>query len=309
MKNLSLDKKVISKVISIVGVPMDLGQGRRGVDMGPSAIRYAGLLERISRLGYTVNDTGNIQVPTPEAHSIHNNHLKYLEEIIGVSEDLAARVEDLLHKDHFPIILGGDHSIAIGSVSGVAKKVQQLGVIWFDAHGDMNTEETTPSGNIHGMPLAVSLGLGHSRLTRIAQFSPKVKAENVVIVGARSLDKEERTIIRQQGVTVFTMHEIDKLGMSSVMEMAIQIASQNTEGVHLSLDLDAFDPSDAPGVGTPVLGGVTYREGHLAMEMLAKAGVVLSVDVVEVNPILDHENRTGRVAVDMVCSLLGETVL
>lgn len=299
----------MKKPVSIIGVPLDLGQGRRGVDMGASAIRYANLQERINSLGYDVADLGNVNVPTPEAHSVANSKLKYLPEITSVSNEVAAMVESEIQAVRFPIILGGDHSIAIGSVAGVAKAVEKLGVIWFDAHGDMNTEDTTPSGNIHGMPLAVSLGIGHPDLTQVAGFAPKVKPENVVLVGIRSLDQEEKLLIKQTGVTVFTMHEIDKMGMSAVMKQAMAIASRNTDGVHLSLDLDAFDPQEAPGVGTPVLGGVTYREGHLAMEMLAAANVLTSVDVVEVNPILDAENRTARVAVDMICSLLGETTL
>ncbi|MFC4766464.1 arginase [Effusibacillus consociatus] len=299
----------MKKPISIIGVPMDLGQGRRGVDMGASAIRYASLQERIARLGYDVRDLGNVNVPTPESHRVENKKLKYLPEVADVSNQVARLVENQMKEDRFPIILGGDHSIAIGSIAGATQAVKKLGVIWFDAHGDMNTEETTPSGNIHGMPLAVSLGLGHPDLTHVGGFAPKVEAKNVVIVGARDLDAEERNLIKQAGVSVFTMHEIDKMGMSAVMEEAICIASEGTDGVHLSLDLDAFDPREAPGVGTPVLGGVTYREGHLAMEMLAAAHVLTSVDIVEVNPILDVENRTARVAVDMICSLLGQTVI
>ncbi|WP_018131485.1 arginase [Effusibacillus pohliae] len=299
----------MKKTVAILGVALDLGQGRRGVDMGPSAIRYANLQERINRLGYEVVDLGNVNVPTPESHRVQNQKLKYLPEIVTVSNEVAERVAGEVQAGRLPIILGGDHSISIGSVAGVAKAVRNLGVIWFDAHGDMNTEETTPSGNIHGMPLAVSLGMGHPDLTQVAGFQPKVQAKNVVLVGARSIDPDERTLIKRSGITVFDMQQIDKRGMSAVMEEAIQIASQGTDGVHLSLDLDAFDPREAPGVGTPVLGGVTYREGHLAMEMLAAANVLTSVDVVEVNPILDVENRTARVAVDMICSVLGETVL
>ncbi|GAX88408.1 arginase [Effusibacillus lacus] len=299
----------MKKTISVLGVPLDLGQGRRGVDMGPSAIRYASMQERITRLGYEVKDLGNVNVPTPESHRVANQKLKYLPEIVAVSEEVAERVAGEINRGHMPIILGGDHSISIGSVAGIAKAIRNLGLIWFDAHGDMNTEDTTPSGNIHGMPLAVSLGIGHADLLQVAGFMPKVHAQNVVLVGARSIDPDERNLIRQSGITVFDMHEIDKRGMSAVMEDAIRIASKGVEGVHLSLDLDAFDPREAPGVGTPVLGGVTYREGHLAMEMLAAANVLTSVDVVEVNPILDVENRTARVAVDMICSLLGETVI
>lgn len=299
----------MKKTVSILGVPLDLGQGRRGVDMGPSAVRYANLQERVAKLGYEVADKGNVNVPTPESHRVENPKLKYLPEIVGVSNEVAERVANEVQAGRLPIVLGGDHSISIGSVAGVSKAVRKLGLIWFDAHGDMNTEDTTPSGNIHGMPLAVSLGIGHPELTNVAGFHPKVSAKNVVLVGVRSVDPDERALIKQAGITVFDMHEIDKEGMSAVMEEAIRIASKDVDGVHLSLDLDAFDPREAPGVGTPVPGGVTYREGHLAMEMLAAANVLTSVDVVEVNPILDVENRTARVAVDMICSVLGKTVL
>lgn len=299
----------MNKPVSVIGVPLDLGQSRRGVDMGPSAIRYANMQERITKLGYEVADQGNVHVPTPESHRVANQKLKYLPEIVKVSNEVATLVTKEIKNGRFPIILGGDHSISIGSLAGVANAIPRLGVIWFDAHGDMNTEETTPSGNIHGMPLAVSLGLGYPDLVKVAGFQPKVKAENVVLVGARAIDQEERKLIKQAGITVFSMYEIDKMGMSAVMEEAIRIASKDVDGVHLSLDLDAFDPRETPGVGTPVLGGVTYREGHLAMEMLAASNVLTSVDIVEVNPILDVENRTARVAVDMICSLLGETVM
>ncbi|ARU60407.1 arginase [Tumebacillus avium] len=299
----------MKKTVSIIGVPMDLGQGRRGVDMGPYAIRYASVKERIERLGLTVKDQGNINVPTAETHGIDNEKLKYLPEVAQVSEDLASKVSDTMGQGHFPIILGGDHSISIGSIAGVAQHVKKLGVIWFDAHGDMNTEDTTPSGNIHGMPLATCIGLGNEKLVNIAGFAPKLRPENVVIVGARSIDPEERQLIKQHGITCFTMHEIDKIGIAKVMEEAIRIASEGTEGIHLSLDLDSIDPDMCPGVGTPVLGGVTYREGHLAMEMLYQSGKVVSCDLVEVNPILDEHNITARTAVDLVCSLLGESVM
>ncbi len=304
----------MKKPISIIGVPMDLGQGRRGVDMGPSAIRYANLQERIQELGYLVEDQGNINVPTAEAHqssnTTHNDtKLRFLPEVTRVSEELAAKVKEVLEIDHFPIILGGDHSIAIGSIAGVTQSVKKLGVIWFDAHGDFNTAETTPSGNIHGMPLACSLGIGHEKLTNVAGFSPKVKPENVVIVGVRSIDLDERRLLKEHNVKVYDMHQIDKLGIARVMEEAINIASNGTDGIHLSLDLDSIDPDMCPGVGTPVLGGVTYREGHLAMEMLYQSGKVISCDLVEVNPILDESNKTARTAVDLVCSLLGESVM
>ncbi|MBE3552728.1 MAG: arginase [Kyrpidia tusciae] len=295
--------------IEVLGVPLDLGQGRRGVDMGPSAIRYAGLQDRVRALGFEVQDLGNVPVPEPEAKEIQDPKLKYLPEIERVSEEIAARVSEVLKRGSMPVILGGDHSLAIGSLAGVALAKARVGVIWFDAHGDMNTQETTPSGNIHGMPLAVSLGLGHPGLTRVAGFAPKVRPENVVLVGARSIDEGEARLIRKSGLRVFTMHEIDRQGIGAVMEEAIRIASRGVDGVHLSLDLDALDPMTAPGVGTPVRGGITYREGHLAMELLAEAGVLCSVDVVEVNPILDVANRTAEMAVDLLCSALGKKIL
>jgi arginase len=299
----------MKKTISVIGAPMDLGQGRRGVDMGPSAIRYANLKENLERLGYTVIDQGNVNVPTAESHIIQNQKLKYLPEVVKVNEEICEKVAASFEQGHFPIILGGDHSIAIGSIAGVTQTVKKLGVIWFDAHADFNTEETTPSGNIHGMPLACSLGIGHADLINVGGFHPKLKGENVVIVGARSIDPDERKLIKKHGITCFTMHEIDKMGIANVMEEAIRIAGNGTDGIHLSLDLDSLDPQVAPGVGTPVLGGVTYREGHLAMEMLFQSDKVISCDVVEVNPILDEENKTARAAVELVCSLLGQSIL
>jgi arginase len=297
------------KEIHIIGVPSDYGQGRRGVDMGPSAIRYAGLKEKLEQLGHSVIDLGDVPVPTPETRRIDDQKLKYLPEVVSICEALCHQVRGVVAAGHTPVVLGGDHSIAIGSLAGVAAAGKQFGLIWFDAHGDMNTHETTPSGNIHGMPLAASLGLGHEALTRIGGPSPKVRADKVVLVGARSIDREEAELIRQSGITVFTMAEIDRLGTDAVMQQAIEIAGKDTDGIHLSLDLDALDPTFAPGVGTPVNGGVTYREGHLAMELLAESGRLLSVDVVEVNPILDYRNQTGRMAVELVESLFGKRVL
>jgi arginase len=295
--------------LRIIGVPSDLGQGRRGVDMGPSAIRYAGLDRKLKALGHNVEDLGNVTVPTPEMHTVTNEKLKYLNEVQQVSTDVYGVVKDVLTKGHIPIILGGDHSISIGSVAGVAAADRSFGVIWYDAHGDMNTEETTPSGNIHGMPLAVSLGHGHKDLVNLGGFTPKVKPENVVLVGIRSIDADEARLIRESGIRAYTMAEIDRRGMAQVMEEAVAIASSGTEGIHLSLDLDALDPMFAPGVGTPVNGGVTYREGHLAMEILCDSGKLRSVDVVEVNPILDQENKTAQMAVELVESLFGKTVM
>lgn len=295
--------------LRIIGAPSDFGQGRRGVDMGPSAIRYAGLSEKLARLGHDVEDLGNIVVPTPEMHTVKDEKLKYFDEVKAVCENLYREVSRVMEEGAIPIILGGDHSISIGSLAGIAASRRPFGVIWFDAHGDMNTPETTPSGNIHGMPLAVNLGLGHPEFIHLGGFAPKVKPENVVLVGIRSIDEDEAKLIRQTGIRAYTMAEIDRMGMAAVMEEAIRIASNQTEGIHLSLDLDSLDPTFAPGVGTPVNGGVTYREGHLAMEILADSGKIRSVDVVEVNPILDIHNQTGNMAVELVESLFGKTVM
>lgn len=297
------------KAITIIGMPMDLGQGRRGVDMGPSAIRYASAQVLLESLGYDVEDLGDLPVPSPESVKIENPKLKYLTEIRDVCEKLAETVSSVVSRGRFPLVFGGDHSMAIGTVAGVAKHYSNMGVIWYDAHGDLNTGETSPSGNIHGMSLAVSLGVGHPDLVNIAGFCPKVRPENTVIIGARELDQGEKDLIRQLGIKVFTMHEIDRLGMARVMDEAISIVSKDTDGVHLSLDLDGLDPKDAPGVGTPVPGGLTYRESHLAMEMLEEAGIITSAEFVEVNPILDRENHTAKVAVALMGSLFGKKVL
>lgn len=295
--------------VRIIGSPSDFGQERRGVDMGPSAIRYAGLIEKLQRLGHHVVDLGNIPVPTPEMHEIQSQTMKYLDEVQTICESLFETVKQTMIQGQIPVILGGDHSISIGSVAGAAAVTQSLGVIWFDAHGDMNTEATTPSGNIHGMPLAACLGFGHQSLVNLGGFSPKLNPEKVVLVGARSIDEGEAALIRQSGIKVYSMVEIDQLGMGTVMEEAIHIAGNETNGIHLSLDLDALDPMFVPGVGTPVNGGVTYREGHLAMELISQSGLLLSVDVVEVNPILDVQNRTGRMAVELLESLFGKMVI
>jgi arginase len=299
----------MKKQISIIGVPMDLGQTRRGVDMGPSAIRYAGIVERLQKLKYEIEDLGDIEIGRPELQKKENesdHNLKNLKEVAEASEKLSAAVSNVVKEERFPLVFGGDHSIAIGTLAGLSKHYHNLGVIWYDAHGDLNTSDTSPSGNIHGMPLAVSLGIGHSRLTEIEGYTPKVKPENIVIIGARSLDEGEKELIREKGIKVYTMHEIDRLGMTKVMEEAISYISKNTDGVHLSLDLDGLDPHDAPGVGTPVLGGISYRESHLAMEMLAESDILTSAEFVEVNPILDERNKTATVAVALMGSLFGE---
>ncbi|NBJ70606.1 MULTISPECIES: arginase [Clostridia] len=293
--------------ISIIGVPMDLGQSRRGVDMGPSALRYAGALKRLEALGYKLHDHGDISITRPDKYETGQAYkLKNLLQVIEANDMLATMVDQAVEKGNFPLVFGGDHSIAIGSLAGIAKHYNQLGVIWYDAHGDLNTEETSPSGNIHGMPLAVSLGLGHEKLTSIAGYTPKVKPENIVIIGARSLDPGEKELIRRKRIQVFTMHEVDRLGMPRVIERAISYLKPRTDGVHLSVDLDGLDPSEAPGVGTPVIGGMTYRESHLAMEMLAETGMITSAEFVEVNPILDEKNKTATLAVGLMGSLFGE---
>lgn len=296
--------------ISLIGVPMDLGQTRRGVDMGPSAMRYAGIVERLEKLNYVVADRGDIKIGRPQKIDVKDDdNLKDLKEVVKANQQLASTVSAVVDEGDFPLILGGDHSIAIGTLAGVANKYENLGVIWFDAHGDLNTGETSPTGNIHGMPLAVSLGIGHPSLTEIGNYSPKVNPENVVIIGARSLDEGEKVLIKEKGIKVFTMHEIDRNGMTNVMEEALQYVTRNTDGVHLSLDIDALDPQEAPGVGTPVIGGITYREAHLAMEMLAERRIITSVEVVEVNPILDIKNKTAEAAVGLIGSLFGEKLL
>lgn len=301
----------MKKEISIVGVPMDLGQMRRGVDMGPSAIRYAGICTRLESLEYDIEDLGDIDIGKPEKVSIHTPHdnLRNLNAVADANEKLAKKVDEIIQSNRFPLIFGGDHSIAIGTLAGVAKHYKNLGVIWYDAHGDLNTADTSPSGNIHGMPLAASLGLGHPSLTELAGYSPKIKPENIVIIGARSLDEGEKKLIKELGIKTYTMHEIDRLGMTKVMEDAIQYLKERTDGVHLSLDLDGLDPHDAPGVGTPVIGGISYRESHLAMEMLAIADIITSAEFVEVNPILDDKNKTATVAVALMGSLFGEKLV
>ncbi len=297
------------KKLAIIGMPMDLGQMRRGVDMGPSAIRYAGINERLKKLFDEVHDRGDIAIGRPEVEVDPESNLRNLHLIAEKTEMLAKEVDQAIEAGSFPLVLGGDHSIAIGTLAGVAKHYNNLGVIWYDAHGDLNTAETSPSGNIHGMPLAVSLGMGHPLLTNVGGYAPKIKPENIVIIGARSLDEGERELIKEHGIKVYTMHEIDRIGMTKVMEEAISYLKGKTDGVHLSLDLDGLDPNDAPGVGTPVLGGISYRESHLAMEMLAESEIITSAEFVEVNPILDDKNKTATVAVALMGSLFGEKLL
>jgi len=304
--------------VAIIGVPMDLGADRRGVDMGPSAIRCACLEQRLAGIGYQVVDQGDLVVRRKplvqdggglQQQAAQISNLKYLDETAKVNEELYDLVDETMTQGLFPLVLGGDHSIAIGTLAAVRQHHEPVGVIWFDSHGDVNTAQTSPSGNIHGMSLAVALGHGHPKLTAIGGTHPKVKPEHVAIIGARSLDPGERVFLKQHGIQVWTMHEIDRLGMARVMEQAIDRVTKGTSGVHLSLDLDGLDPIYAPGVGTPVPSGISARESYLAMELLSEAGVLVSAEVVEVNPILDHHNQTAKVAVSLIASLFGERIL
>ena len=299
---------IINPTIALIGVPLDLGAGRRGVDMGPSAIRYANITEKLTGLGYTVYDAGDISVQRDTSRHSPDTRLHYLEEIERVNRELSLQVSRQLNASCFPLVLGGDHSIAIGTFAGLLQQKKKPGIIWFDAHSDINTPETTPSGNIHGMPVAVGMGLGHPRLTAL-NHGCRLNPENFVQIGVRDLDPGEKILLRELGIKVFTMHEIDLMGMNRVMEEAIRIAGTGADHVHVSFDMDVVDPLYAPGVGTPVVGGLTYRESHLAMEMLSSAGIVGSAEFVEVNTVLDHSNQTGKMAVALIGSLLGERLL
>lgn len=299
--------------IEMIGMPLDLGAGRRGVDMGPSAMRIACLAEKLTGLGYEVQDAGDISIEVPEVLAVENPKLKYLKEITAALRYLAKTIERIVEQEHFPLVLGGDHSIAIGTISGVAsfsqKMGRRLGLLWIDAHGDMNTHETTPSGNIHGMPFAAVLGRGTPELTGILGTFQKIQPENAVLVGARCLDTREQQLVRDSGIAVYTMEDIDRRGIFEVMSEAVDIARRGTDDLHLSLDMDALDPQIVPGVGTPVRGGLTYREAHTALEIVARSGRLCSMEVVEVNPILDHKNTTAEIAVELVLSALGKRIL
>jgi len=299
--------------IAIIGAPLDLGAGRRGVDMGPSAIRVANLNTRLAALGYEVEDFGNVPVRQAEATPEGNPHAKYLPQIAATCQSIATQVEGCLDHESMPLVMGGDHSVAVGTASGVArhfrKRGQKIGLIWLDAHADMNTPETSPSGNVHGMPLACIVGFGPAELSEIGGFKPKVAPANVAIVGLRDVDSFEKPHVRESGVRAFTMREIDERGLRAVMEDAIRLATAGTAGFHLSLDMDFVDPRDAPGVGTPVRGGATYREAHLAMEMICDSGGMLSMEAVEVNPVIDEVNRTADLAVELIQSALGKRIL
>ncbi len=299
----------MTREVVVIGAPVDMGAGRRGVDLGPGAIRYAGLRERLVRLGHQVRDLGNLVVPLVEqiAPPARDEKLRYLEPLVAINRALAESVAGVVAAGGFPLMLGGDHSMALGSIAGSARG-RRLGVVWIDAHGDFNTPATTHSGNIHGMPLAALTGRGHVALTRITGAAPIVRDADIALVGIRDLDPGERAALHESGVHVFTMHDIDRRGMTAVIDEAIARVAAATDGLHLSLDLDALDPVAAPGVGTPVPGGLSYRETHLACEMLAETGQLVSMDLVEVNPILDRENMTAELAVVFALSALGQKI-
>ena len=304
---------VVPKKIRVIGVPLDLGQSRRGVDMGPSAVRVAGLEARLEALGHVVEDGGNVSVAIAEQKKEGHPHAKYLKEITATCVKHAELMIKTLESGKVPIVLGGDHSVAAGTVAGVAefyrRQNQKIGLIWIDAHSDINTPESSPSGNVHGMPLAAIMGLGPPELANILNFSPKVSPENCVLVGVRDIDAIEKENISKAGIEVFTMRDIDERGMRTVMEEALRMAGRGTAGYHISLDMDWVDPEDAPGVGTPVRGGATYREAHLAMEIIADDGRMLSFEIVEVNPVIDEHNRTAELAVELTLSAFGKKIL
>ena len=303
-----------AKKIRFIGVPLDLGAGRRGVDMGPSAFRVAEIHARVRALGYEVSDHGDIDVFIQETHDPGDPRMKYLKEIRHTCEEVRDEVDRALGEGAMPVVLGGDHSIAMGTIAGVSrhfrKQEERIGLIWFDAHGDMNTPETSPSGNIHGMPLAVVLGIGEKSLVSLAgDEGPMVEGARAAVVGLRDVDPAEKENIRESGIGAFTMRDIDERGMRAVMEEAIKRATAGTAGMHVSFDLDGIDPDHAPGVGTASPGGLSYREAHLAMEMLFDTGKVLSAEFVEVNPVLDHRNTTAKLGVELLASLLGKKIL
>jgi arginase len=299
--------------VGVIGAALDLGSGRRGVDMGPSAIRYAQLGERIAALGYPVHDHGNISTGMVEALDEGDVTARYWSAIRRTCEDLADHVAEVVSDGEMPLVLGGDHSIAVGTVSGLSRHYQKqgkkIGLIWIDAHADMNTPETSPSGNIHGMPLACCIGLEPKELSHLYGYAPKVEARNVAIIGLRSVDAAERLTVQRNGVRVYTMRDVDERGMRAIMQEAIEVATNGTEGFHLSYDMDSVDPQEAPGVGTPVKGGLTYREAHLVMEVICDCDCMLGLEMVEVNPVIDRENRTAILATELVMSALGKRIM
>jgi len=303
----------LGKHLSILGVPLSYGQSMAGVDLGPAAIRVAGITKRIKKLGYKVRDLDDLEIAESQVTPAPGEKLKYLSEIQEACERLAVEIEKIVDAGELPITIGGDHSIAIGSITGIVKALSKrnktVGLIYFDAHGDMNTPETTPSGNIHGMPLAVLLGFGAPELVHVGGFAPKLDPKLCAHVGARDIDSGERELIRRLGMRFFTMREIDERGLNAVMDEAIAIAKKGTGGFCVTFDVDVLDPRDAPGSGTLVRGGLSYRESHLAMEKIAEAGGMVSLEVVEINTALDVNNRTAELGVELILSALGKTIL
>jgi arginase len=299
--------------VSIVGVPMDLGADRRGVDMGPSALRYADLNERLESLGYEVEDLGDLDVIIPETRHFGDPRAKYLREIADACVHLANLVLGIRQHGHTPLVLGGDHSIAVGTVSGVAESFRRngktLGLLWFDAHADFNTPEISPSGNVHGMPMAAIMGYGPAELTKIFGFSPKLQPQHAVQIGIREVDPAERQLVKDSGIRVFTMKDIDRRGIGSVMDEALSIVSTSTDGFAVTLDADFLDPYESPGVATPVRGGADYREAHLAMEMIADTQKMVSFEITEINPILDVQNKTAHFGMELILSAFGKQIL
>lgn len=306
-------KSISKENVSIIGFPMDLGADRRGVDMGPSALRITGLHTKLEALGYKVEDNGDIKIEIMERQKIKNPKLKYLDEILKTSKLLAEKIENVLEKGDFPLCIGGDHSMALGTISGIAsyckKRKLRLGVIWIDAHSDMNTDETTPSGNIHGMPLAALLGLGCDELVNFLGFSPKLHPENCALIGTRSIDEAEKINIKKLKVPIYTMNDIDKLGIHRIIAKVLKQFRERVDHIHLSFDVDSVDPLVAPGVGTPIPGGLSYREAHLLMETIAECGCMSSLEIAEINPILDHKNQSATFAAELIASSMGQRII
>ncbi|GAB4288802.1 MAG: arginase [Ignavibacteriaceae bacterium] len=307
-----MNKKLRNKV-TLLGFPMDLGSDRRGVDMGPSAIRIAGVRSKLENLGYEIEDAGDLKIEIMERQKITNPRLKYLNEILKTSRILANMVQKILEQNKFPLCIGGDHSMAIGTLAGISayckKNKLKLGVIWIDAHADMNTDITSPTGNIHGMPLAANLGLGNEQLVNFYGFAPKIKPENCALIGIRSIDSLEKENIKKLKPAVFTMSDIDKLGIHRVISRVLKQFREKVDHIHISFDVDSVDPSVAPGVGTPVPGGLSYRESHLLMESIAECGCMSSLEVTEINPILDSGNQTALFTADLIASSMGQRIL
>ncbi|MCU7558595.1 arginase [Macrococcus capreoli] len=300
----------MNKTIEIIGAPSAFGQRKLGVNMGPDAMRYAGLIERIEAIGHTVIDKGNVASPAIDMKKYKSEQggLRNLEEVTTFCESLCTEVDQVVQKGNYPVVIGGDHSIAMGTISGIAKHYDNLGVIWYDAHGDLNIDASSPSGNIHGMPLRALIGDGHEDLVNIGGYKNKVKVENIVLIGMRDLDEGEKEYIKAVGIKTYTMADIDRLGIGKVIEESLAYLEQ-CDGIHLSLDVDALDPVETPGTGTTVPGGITYRESHYALELLHDSERITSFEIVEVNPLIDIQNKTAEQAVGLVGSFFGEKLL